>query len=74
MKLAKEADKRYKEGTQRPLEGIPICLKDNAGPEKGSPDGSASHYPKVDSQVWIHLANVGCINLGKTNMNKLPWE
>jgi len=68
------ADKRYKEGINRPLEGIPICIKDNID-TTDSPTSAGSptlkdNVSKFDSEVWFRLSNNGCINVGKTNMNE----
>lgn len=74
-KAAKDADQRYKEGTNRPLEGIPVCINDNIdttdSPTTAGSPALKDNTPKVDSQVWLRLQQVkGCINVGKTNMNE----
>lgn len=54
LKQAQEADKRYSDGTNRPLEGIPMCLKDNIDSTDGSPTTAGSpvlkgNHSKTDS-------------------------
>ena len=60
-KAADEADKRYKDGTNRPLEGIPICIKDNIdttdSPTTAGSPALKGNISKVDSQVWMRLKN-----------------
>ena len=71
---AQAADKRYKDGIARPLEGIPICIKDNIdttdGPTTSGSPALKDNVSKVDSQIWLRLKMEGCINVGKTNMNE----
>lgn len=71
---AVEADKRYKEGTNRPLEGIPVCIKDNIdttdSPTTAGSPTLKDHVSKIDSQVWLRLKLEGSIDVGKTNMNE----
>jgi aspartyl-tRNA(Asn)/glutamyl-tRNA(Gln) amidotransferase subunit A len=78
---AKEADRRLAEGIPRPLEGIPIAVKDNfctrgikttAGSKilavsKRIEDG---FVPTYDSGVTQRLLDAGAIILGKTNMDE----
>lgn len=74
MEAAKEADQRYKDDKQRPLEGIPICIKDNIdttdSPTTAGSPALKDNLSKIDSQVWLRLKLQGCINVGKTNMNE----
>ena len=71
---AVEADRRYKHGVQRPLEGIPVCVKDNIdttdSPTTAGSPALKSNLSKVDSQIWHRLRMEGAINIGKTNMNE----
>jgi len=71
---AAESDKRYANGTARPLEGIPIGIKDNFA-TKGIRTTAASRMlenfvPEYESTVSQKLADAGCILLGKTNMSE----
>lgn len=71
---ADEADKRYKEGTNRPMEGLPVCVKDNIDtldePTTAGSPALKGNLSKVEPQVWLRLRNQGAINCGKTNMNE----
>jgi Asp-tRNA(Asn)/Glu-tRNA(Gln) amidotransferase A subunit family amidase len=73
-KAAVEADKRYKEGNARPLEGIPVAVKDNIdttdSPTTGGSPALSGHVSKFDSQLWLRLKNLGAISAGNTNMNE----
>jgi aspartyl-tRNA(Asn)/glutamyl-tRNA(Gln) amidotransferase subunit A len=71
---AKESDKRIKEGTNRPLEGIPISIKDlyctkNVRTSSGS-KMLENFVPQYDATVSNRLMNEGCTMLGKTNMDE----
>ena len=75
MKIAAaESDKRYKDGIARPLEGIPVCVKDNIdttdSPTTAGSPTLKDHVSKIDSYVWLRLKLEGCIDVGKTNMNE----
>ena len=71
---AVKAEKNLKEGWNRPLEGIPICIKDNIdttdSPTTGGSPALLQNLSKIDSQIWFRLQALGCINVGKTNMNE----
>ena len=69
---AREAEKAYREGRARPLEGVPVGIKDNiftAGIR--TTEGSklyADFVPEEDAVVYERLKGAGAIMLGKTNM------
>jgi Asp-tRNA(Asn)/Glu-tRNA(Gln) amidotransferase A subunit family amidase len=72
MEQAKEADKAYKAGTARPLEGVPFVMKDNIAtndaPCTAGCPALLDYVPKVDCYLWQILKENGAINAGKTNM------
>ncbi|WP_194903579.1 amidase [Catenulispora rubra] len=68
---------RYAAGTARPLEGLPIAVKDmidTAGLR--TTYGSAifrDHVPATDARVITALQNAGAIVLGKTATHEYAW-
>ncbi len=71
---AKEADIRYQNGTARPLEGMPIGIKDIYC-TKGVRSTSCSHIienfvPPYESTVTQNLKDAGAVCLGKLNMDE----
>ncbi|MCL1902317.1 MAG: aspartyl/glutamyl-tRNA amidotransferase subunit A [Alphaproteobacteria bacterium] len=71
---AAESDRRYADGTNRGLEGIPIAMKDNFA-TIGIRSTGGSHIlenfiPGYESTVSQKLADAGCVLLGKTNMSE----
>lgn len=74
LNQAKEADKRYAEGTNRNLEGIPLGIKDLFC-TKDIRTTAASHIldnfvPPYESTVTAHLLNDGAVFLGKLNLDE----
>ena len=74
LKSAALADLRLKDGDTHPLCGIPFALKDNIC-TKGIPTTAASkmlegHIPPYDATVTEKLSSLGCVILGKTNMDE----
>ena len=71
------ADKRYKEGIARPLEGIPLGVKDNVnttdGPVTGGIGSLKGNIPKFNSTLMVRLFDAGVINAGKTNMHETAF-
>jgi len=69
---AKESEKRYLTGTERPLEGVPYGLKDNiavAGlPTSASSVIYADNIAARDSSVQARLAGAGAVFLAKHNL------
>ena len=71
---AKEADKRYADGTARALEGLPLGIKDLFC-TKDIRTTAASHIldnfiPPYESTVTQHLLNDGAVFLGKLNLDE----
>lgn len=60
LENAAKADKRYKDGTNRTLEGIPIGLKDNisttCSPTTGASPSLKGNVSKAESQLWWRLS------------------
>ena len=74
LEQAKESDKRYANGTNRTLEGIPLGIKDLFC-TKDIPSTACSHIlkgfiPKYESTVTQKLLDSGAAFLGKTNMDE----
>jgi aspartyl-tRNA(Asn)/glutamyl-tRNA(Gln) amidotransferase subunit A len=77
LKAAAESDRRYGENSQRPLEGLPIVVKDLID-TKGIETryGSAAylgHVPAVDADVVKALVEQGAIIIGKTTTHEFAW-
>ncbi|MBY0613748.1 MAG: amidase [Beijerinckiaceae bacterium] len=72
LAAAHEADRRFDEGRQRPLEGIPVTIKDAfdvAGlvSTAGSPS-YGDRVPTTDASAVARLRNAGAIVIGKSNV------
>ncbi len=77
---ARAADARYASGTARPLEGLPITIKD-AFEVRGfaATCGStrlADHHPADDAPAVARLRAAGAVLVGKTNVPELSadWQ
>jgi Asp-tRNA(Asn)/Glu-tRNA(Gln) amidotransferase A subunit family amidase len=77
LENAIKADKAYKNGTARVLEGIPIGIKDNintkCSPTTGGSPSLLGNISKYDSTLWSILKEYGMINCGKTNMHEFAF-
>lgn len=74
---AKDSDLRYSQGRQRPLEGLPIAIKDLIDTEGietryGSP-AYVGHIPRADADIVQALAAQGAIVIGKTTTHEFAW-
>ncbi|MFP3753933.1 Biuret hydrolase [compost metagenome] len=77
LKAAAESDRRYAENRQRPLEGLPIAIKDLID-TKGMETryGSAAylgHLPAADADIVKALTERGAIVVGKTTTHEFAW-
>jgi Asp-tRNA(Asn)/Glu-tRNA(Gln) amidotransferase A subunit family amidase len=74
---ARRSDERRRADAARPLEGLPIVLKDNidtaAMPTTGGTPALRRHRPKKDSPVAAKLIEAGAVVLGKTNLHELAY-
>ncbi|QRQ83856.1 amidase [Cupriavidus oxalaticus] len=77
LKAAADSDRRYAAGQPRPLEGLPIAVKDlidTRGIETRY--GSAAylgHVPAADAEVVQTLVERGAIVVGKTTTHEFAW-
>ena len=74
LAMAGESDRRLAAGQARPLEGIPLAIKDLFC-TKGVPTTAASHIlqgfrPTYESTVTQKLWDAGAVLLGKTNLDE----
>jgi aspartyl-tRNA(Asn)/glutamyl-tRNA(Gln) amidotransferase subunit A len=74
---AREAENAYREGRARPLEGVPIGVKDNIFTAGIKTTYGSKLYrdfvPTEDAVVWERLRGAGAIMLGKTNMPEFGY-
>ncbi|QWW72611.1 amidase (plasmid) [Rhizobium sp. WYJ-E13] len=74
---ARASDKRYRQRKSRPLEGLPIAVKDivdTKGIETryGSP-AFLEHVPIQDAEIVRRLRNAGAVIVGKTTTHEFAW-
>ncbi|AWD32848.1 Glutamyl-tRNA(Gln) amidotransferase subunit A [Candidatus Fokinia solitaria] len=74
LSLAEEAEKRIREGRSKPLDGIPIAIKDLYCTKNIKTTACSAilkdFIPPYESAVTQKLLDAGCIPLGKTNMDE----
>lgn len=75
---ARASDRRRRAGRARPLEGIPVALKDNYLSE-GMPTTAGTSAPGLvfpqdtDSACAARLRAAGCVLVGKTRTHEFAW-
>jgi Asp-tRNA(Asn)/Glu-tRNA(Gln) amidotransferase A subunit family amidase len=75
---AREADrKRAAGGSNGPLHGVPLALKDNLNtaeyPTTGGTPGLSGNRPKRNAVIVQALLDAGAITLGKCNLHELAY-
>ncbi len=74
---AEQAEQAYKDGTDRPLEGLPLAVKDLFDTEGVRTSyGSriyANHVPQADAVAVKRAKDAGAIVVGKTLTHEFAW-
>jgi aspartyl-tRNA(Asn)/glutamyl-tRNA(Gln) amidotransferase subunit A len=74
---ARASDQRRRSGAARPLEGIPVALKDNyltAGmPTTAGTCADGITFAQQDSACAERLRAAGCVLIGKTRTHEFAW-
>lgn len=74
LEMAQESDKRLAKGMARPLEGLPLGIKDLFCTENIQTTAGShileNYKPPYESTVSGNLKNAGAVFLGKTNMDE----
>lgn len=78
LRAAEDADSRLAAGTARPLEGVPMTIKDSFA-VTGLPTASGTpalkdYRPAEDATAVVRLRRAGAIVLGKTNVPLLTAD
>jgi aspartyl-tRNA(Asn)/glutamyl-tRNA(Gln) amidotransferase subunit A len=77
LKAAADSDRHYADGTPRPLEGLPIGVKDlidTKGIEtRYGSEAYVGHVPACDADVVRQLTERGAIVIGKTTTHEFAW-
>lgn len=72
LSAAKESEKAFQKGEPRPLEGVPVAIKDNAFTKGVRTTFGSKMYqnfvPDRDAILVERLKNAGAVILGKTNL------
>ena len=74
---ARAADEAYRSGRPRPLEGVPIAVKDAFdSADTRTTYGSiafSDHVPSEDAEAVRLARAAGCVVVGKTSLHELCW-
>ena len=74
---AEEAKRRFAAGTERPLEGVPLAVKDLLDTERLRTTYGSSifgeHVPRADAEAVRRAREAGAILLGKTGTHEFAW-
>ena len=74
---ASDLRRRQRSGSPRPLEGIPVALKDNylthGMPTTAGTTAPGIEFPQEDSACAERLRAAGCVLLGKTRTHEFAW-
>ena len=77
LKAAADSDRRYADGKQRSLEGLPIGIKDlidTKGIEtRYGSQAYVGHVPGCDAEIVKQLTERGAIIIGKTTTHEFAW-
>ncbi|WP_447649202.1 amidase [Pseudomonas abietaniphila] len=77
LAAAAESEERYDEGRQRPLEGLPIAIKDLIDTQGIETCYGSKAYigntPATDARIVAALRNQGAIIIGKTTTHEFAW-
>jgi Asp-tRNA(Asn)/Glu-tRNA(Gln) amidotransferase A subunit family amidase len=78
MEQAAELDRGVASGTMRPLEGVPVILKDNYDtadlPTTAGARTLAQSRPRIDATVVRRLREAGALVIAKANLTELAFH
>ncbi|OWJ69062.1 amidase [Inquilinus limosus] len=77
LAAAAESGRRYRNGHQRPLEGLPVAVKDmidTRGIEtRYGSSAYLGHVPETDAGIVTALVEAGAVIIGKTTTHEFAW-
>jgi Asp-tRNA(Asn)/Glu-tRNA(Gln) amidotransferase A subunit family amidase len=78
LEQAAEVDRAIASGTMRPLECVPVILKDNYNtadlPTTGGSRTLAQSRPRADATIVSRLRAAGAVVIAKSNLTELAWH